>query len=54
VVIASSATRFQIAPVARDLGIDTILCSELAVADGTVLPRSPTPTAVPSNATFSA
>ncbi len=34
VVIASSATRFQIAPLARDLGIEHILCTELQVKDG--------------------
>ena len=33
-VIASSATRFQIAPVAADLGIPNILCTELGVEDG--------------------
>lgn len=34
VAIASSATRFQIAPLARDLGIAHILCTELVVKDG--------------------
>lgn len=34
VVIASSATRFQVAPVARDLGIEHVLCTELETEDG--------------------
>jgi putative phosphoserine phosphatase/1-acylglycerol-3-phosphate O-acyltransferase len=34
IAVASSATRFQIAPVARDLKIEHILCTELEVADG--------------------
>lgn len=33
-VVASSATRYQIEPVARDLGIPNVLCTELAVSDG--------------------
>jgi putative phosphoserine phosphatase / 1-acylglycerol-3-phosphate O-acyltransferase len=33
-VIASSATRFQIEPAARALGIDNILCTPLEVVDG--------------------
>ncbi len=32
--IASSATRFQIEPAARALGIDTVLCTQLEVVDG--------------------
>jgi putative phosphoserine phosphatase/1-acylglycerol-3-phosphate O-acyltransferase len=34
VVLATSATRFQAAPVARELGIDHVLCTELAAAEG--------------------
>lgn len=34
VVLASAATRFQTGPVARELGIDHILCTELEVEDG--------------------
>lgn len=34
VAIASAATRFQIAPVARDLGIEHILCTEAEEEDG--------------------
>jgi putative phosphoserine phosphatase/1-acylglycerol-3-phosphate O-acyltransferase len=34
VAVASSATRFQIEPVARDLGIDHVLCTKLGVEDG--------------------
>lgn len=34
VVIVSSATRYQVAPLARRLGIDHILCTELEVVDG--------------------
>jgi putative phosphoserine phosphatase/1-acylglycerol-3-phosphate O-acyltransferase len=34
-VIVSSATRYQIEPVAEALGIDDILCTELEVMDGT-------------------
>ncbi|TPG36483.1 HAD-IB family hydrolase [Mycobacterium hodleri] len=34
VVIASSATRMQIAPMARELGIEHVLCTELQAADG--------------------
>lgn len=37
VVVASSATRFQVAPVARELGIDHILCTELATDDDGLL-----------------
>ncbi len=32
--IASSATRFQIEPAARALGIDSVLCTQLEVVDG--------------------
>lgn len=34
VAVASAATRFQIGPVARDLGITNILCTELESEDG--------------------
>ena len=34
VAIVSSATRYQIEAIARDLGIDHILCTELCVRDG--------------------
>ena len=34
VVIASSATHFQVDPVARELGVEHVLCSEVAIEDG--------------------
>ena len=34
ILMVTSATRAQAAPVARELGIDHLLCSELEVADG--------------------
>ncbi len=34
IVIVSSATRYQIEPAARELGIDHVLCTELGVKDG--------------------
>lgn len=34
VAIVSSATRYQVEPAARDLGIEDILCTELVVEDG--------------------
>lgn len=34
VAIASSATRFQIDPIARDMGIEHVLCTELLAEDG--------------------
>lgn len=34
IVIASSATRFQIEPVARELGVDHALCTDVEVVDG--------------------
>ncbi|SNY59406.1 HAD-IB family hydrolase [Paractinoplanes atraurantiacus] len=40
VVVASSATRMQIAPVARDLGIAHIVCTELEEEDGVLTGRS--------------
>ena len=39
VVLASAATRFQTGPVARELGIDDILCTELEVEDGVLTGR---------------
>ncbi|MHC1563609.1 HAD-IB family hydrolase [Actinomycetospora sp. C-140] len=39
VVIASSATRFQVDPIARDLRIESILCSEVEVEDGLLTGR---------------
>ncbi len=39
VVLASAATRFQTEPVARELGIDDILCTELEVEDGVLTGR---------------
>ncbi|WP_127509630.1 HAD-IB family hydrolase [Actinoplanes solisilvae] len=41
-VIASSATRMQAEPVARDLGIPHIVCTELEEEDGVLTGRSPT------------
>jgi putative phosphoserine phosphatase/1-acylglycerol-3-phosphate O-acyltransferase len=34
VALTSSATRYQVSAIARDLGIDHVLCTELEVADG--------------------
>ena len=34
VVVSSAATRYQVAPVARDLGIDDLVCTELETRDG--------------------
>jgi putative phosphoserine phosphatase/1-acylglycerol-3-phosphate O-acyltransferase len=42
VAVASSATRPQIEPVAKDLGIANILCTELDVEDGILTGRSAT------------
>lgn len=42
VVVASAATRPQIEPVARDLGIEHVLCTELAAEDGILTGTSPT------------
>ena len=39
VAIISSATRYQIMPFARDLGIEHVYCSELEVEDGTFTGR---------------
>jgi HAD superfamily hydrolase (TIGR01490 family) len=40
VVLASSATRFQVAPAARALGIDHVLCTEVEVVDGELTGRT--------------
>ncbi|MBM2616415.1 HAD-IB family hydrolase [Actinoplanes sp. LDG1-06] len=40
VVVASSATRMQIAPIARDLGIEHIVCTELEAVSGVLTGRS--------------
>jgi putative phosphoserine phosphatase/1-acylglycerol-3-phosphate O-acyltransferase len=42
VAVASSATRMQIEPVARDLGIEHVLCTELEAEDGILTGRSST------------
>ena len=39
VVLASSATRFQVVPMARELEADDVLCTELEVADGVLTGR---------------
>jgi putative phosphoserine phosphatase/1-acylglycerol-3-phosphate O-acyltransferase len=39
VVIASSATHFQVDPVARELGVEHVLCSEVSVEDGKLTGR---------------
>ena len=39
VVLASAATRFQTGPVARSLGIDDIVCTELETEDGVLTGR---------------
>ncbi|WP_245717054.1 HAD-IB family hydrolase [Nocardia mikamii] len=39
VVIATSATRFQVEPLARELEVDRILCSELEAVDGLLTGR---------------
>ena len=39
VALASAATRFQTGPVARDLGIDDIVCTELETEDGVLTGR---------------
>ncbi|MDT7671036.1 MAG: putative phosphoserine phosphatase / 1-acylglycerol-3-phosphate O-acyltransferase [Pseudonocardiales bacterium] len=44
VVLASSATRFQVEPMARDMGAEHVLCTELEVVDGVVTGR---PTGAP-------
>ncbi|ALE74180.1 HAD family hydrolase [Pseudonocardia sp. EC080610-09] len=39
VVMASSATRFQVQPMAEELGADRVLCTELEVRDGVLTGR---------------
>jgi putative phosphoserine phosphatase/1-acylglycerol-3-phosphate O-acyltransferase len=39
IAVASSATPFQVAPLARELGIDNLLCTEVEVAGGLVTGR---------------
>lgn len=39
VVLATSATRYQVAPLARDLGIEEVLCSGVEVVDGVLTGR---------------
>ncbi|MFI6996534.1 HAD-IB family hydrolase [Nocardia sp. NPDC050175] len=36
IVLVSAATRYQLAPMARELGIEDVLCTELEVVDGVV------------------
>ncbi|MGH3715748.1 MAG: HAD-IB family hydrolase [Micromonosporaceae bacterium] len=43
VAVASSATRYQVAPVARDLGIRHILCTELETEEGILTGKLRTP-----------
>jgi putative phosphoserine phosphatase/1-acylglycerol-3-phosphate O-acyltransferase len=38
-VLASSATRFQVEPMARELGADAVLCTPLEIVDGIVTGR---------------
>jgi putative phosphoserine phosphatase/1-acylglycerol-3-phosphate O-acyltransferase len=40
VVLASSATRFQVEPMARELGADHVLCTSLEVRDGLLTGRA--------------
>ncbi|MDN5767898.1 MAG: HAD-IB family hydrolase [Humibacillus sp.] len=40
VAISSSATRFQIAPLARELGVSHILCTEVEIEDGLITGRT--------------
>src|SRR5258708_31778973 len=44
VVIATSATRFQAGPLARRLGVEDLLCTELETEDGTPTRRLACPT----------
>lgn len=39
VVLASSATRFQVGPMARELGVEHVLCTELEVENGILTGR---------------
>src|SRR5262245_2666993 len=43
VVLASSATRFQVEPMARELGADDILCTPVEVVDGVLTGRTAGP-----------
>lgn len=43
VAVASAATSYQIAPVARDLGIDHLICTRLGVEDGLFTGRTDGP-----------
>jgi putative phosphoserine phosphatase/1-acylglycerol-3-phosphate O-acyltransferase len=43
VVIVSAATRYQVEPIARDLGVEHVLCSRLEVVDGVFTGRSEKP-----------
>jgi putative phosphoserine phosphatase/1-acylglycerol-3-phosphate O-acyltransferase len=36
IVMVTSATRFQAVPIARDLGVDQIFCTELEIRDGRI------------------
>ena len=44
VVFASSATRFQVEPAARALGVQHVLCTELEIVDGMLTGRAGGPT----------
>jgi len=44
VALVSSATRYQVAPLARDLGVEHVLCTELEVEDGVFTGRVEHPT----------
>jgi putative phosphoserine phosphatase/1-acylglycerol-3-phosphate O-acyltransferase len=43
VVLASSATRFQVEPMARELAVDHVLCTPVEVVDGTMTGRTAGP-----------
>src|SRR4051812_37390556 len=43
VVLASSATRFQVEPMARELAVDHVLCTPVEVVDGVVTGRTAGP-----------
>jgi len=43
VVLASSATRFQVEPMARDMGAEHVVCTELEVVDGLITGRPAAP-----------
>lgn len=40
IVMVTSATRYQAAPIVRDLGVDHLYCTELEVADGRITGRA--------------